>query len=214
VEAAIDRLVRERPGLFNLQEESGAGQYRVLEPDAYLDGVIANLRAAGYCAERTVDRERLRLKSSNAFSEEWDIITARGFIRRDRHAYEETCQPAVFPVAPESLIAFVRTVLFSFECEDGVVAPAHTLGQIPLACTGWVTATPKQRNGLPVPAWIHGPDIEWELREGEDVVRVGPDPRFGNAFNKMLYPTGDIGSFVLCATILGKTGCLSGRTIP
>jgi hypothetical protein len=49
VEAAIDRLVRERPELFNLQEEAGenTGQYRVLAADEYLDGVIANLRAAG-----------------------------------------------------------------------------------------------------------------------------------------------------------------------
>jgi hypothetical protein len=216
VEAALDRLVRERPELFNTQEEAGAdtAQYRVLDREKYLDGVVANLRAAGLCAERTVDLERVLVKSTNAFSEEWDVLTASGFMRRGSYSYRQTCEPAVFPLAPADLVAYVRTSFFSFECNPGVVAPLPGEGQLPLGCDGFVTASPKQRNGVNVPAWIHGSDIEWELRSGADVVRVEPDPRFGNPFNKVLRTTGTVGSFTLCATVLGKTGCLDGNTIP
>lgn len=76
-----------RPG-FNPQEEAGAntGQYRVLDRATYVDGVIANLRAAGLCAERAIDRERVLVKSGNAFSEERDILGSSGFIRRGSYA--------------------------------------------------------------------------------------------------------------------------------
>jgi hypothetical protein len=216
VEAAIDRLVRERPELFDTREEAGenTGQYRVLAGDEYIDGLVANLRAAGLCAERTVDRERVVAKSTNAFSEEWDVLTSNGFIRRGRNAYRGTCEPAVFPVEPQDLIAYVRTAFFSFECNAGVVAPSPLEGKLPLGCDGFVTATPKLQNGTSVPASIHGTEIAWELRDGHDVVRVEPDPRFSNPFNKILRPTGLVGGFVLCATVLGKEGCLNGRTIP
>jgi hypothetical protein len=216
MEAAIDRLVRERPELFNRQEEAGenTGQYRVLAANDYLDGLIANLRAAGLCAERTLDRERIVVKSTNAFSEEWDVLSSSGFVRRGSYSYRHTCSPAVFPVEPQDLIAYVRTAFFSFECNSGVVAPSPLKGRLLLGCDGFVTATPKQRNHDDVPPWIHGTEIEWELRDGEDVVRVEPDHRFSNPFNKILRPTGEVGGFVLCATVLGKEGCLNGRTIP
>jgi hypothetical protein len=216
MEAAIDRLVRERPELFNKEEEAGenTGQYRVLDRDAYLDGLVDNLRAAGLCAERTLDRERIVAKNTNDFSEEWDVLTSSGFIRRGSRSYKHTCRPAAFPLEPEDVIAYVRTAFFSFECDPGIVAPRPIEGKLRLGCDGFVTATPKQRNGRDVPSWIHGPDIVWELREGHDVVRVEPDPRFSNPFNKILRTTGRLDGFVLCATVLGKQGCLNGRTIP
>jgi hypothetical protein len=216
VEAAIDRLVREKPQLFNLLEEAGedTGQYRVLAADEYLDGLIASLRAAGLCAERTLDRERLVVKSTNAFSEEWDVLSSSGFVRRGSYAYRQTCTPSVFPVDPQDIIAYVRTAFFSFECNPGIVAPHPREGKLRLGCDGFVTATPKQRNDDDVPSWIHGTEIEWELRDGDDVVRVEPDPRFANPFNKIVRPTGSVGGFVLCASVLGREGCLNGRTIP
>jgi hypothetical protein len=216
MEEAIDRIVRERPELFNTQEEAGTntGQYRVLDRDAYVDGVIANLRAAGFCAERTLDRERVLVKSTSAFSEEWDLLSSSGFVRRGSYSHRQTCEPAVFPVEAPDLVAYVRTAFFSFECDPGVAAPLPPEGKLRLGCDGFVTATPKQRNGTDVPSWIHGTGIEWELREGADVVQVVADPRFSNPFNKVLRTSGKVDGFVLCATVLGKTGCLNGRTIP
>jgi hypothetical protein len=118
LQAAIDRLVRDHPEIFNRADEDGAhsGQYLVLKSDEYLDGVISNLRAAGLCAERTMDRERIVAKITNDFSEEWDVITSRGYIRRGRGSYIQTCTPASFPIDPQDVIHYVRTVFFGFEC--------------------------------------------------------------------------------------------------
>jgi len=216
VEAAIDRLVKEQPGLFNTEEEAGegTGQYRVLDADRYVDGLIANLRTAGLCAERTLDLQRLGVKSGNSFSEEWDVLSASGFVRRTPSAYRTTCEPAAFPVDPADYIAYVRTAFFSFECDSGVVPPPPPDGRLPIHCDGYVTATPKLSSGRDVPPRIHGPDIRWELREGDNVVRVDDDWRYSNPFNKVLRTTGRPGGFILCATVLGKVGCLNGVVIP
>ena len=153
VDGAIDRLVRDRPELFNQQEESvaGSGQYRVLDQEAYVDGVLANLRGAGLCAGRSLDRERIQVKSTNAFSEDFDIGSSSRFIRRGGGAYRQTCTPAAFPIDAPDLIAYVRVSFFSFECNPGVVAPLPAEGKLPLGCDGFVTATPKQRDETDVP---------------------------------------------------------------
>jgi hypothetical protein len=217
IEKAIDALVQRRPELFNKQEEAGANtrQYRVLDRDAYLNGVVDELRAAGHCAERSLDLERVLVKNTNSFSEEWDILTASGFIRRGSRAYQSTCTPAVFPVDPADYIAYVRTHLWGYECLSGITPPTPSERRIPIGCDGRVTATPKLRNGRDVPPRIHGPDVRWMHLEGHDVVRLDVDPRFpDNPFDKVLITSGKIGSFHVCATVQGKTGCLRGQTIP
>ena len=102
VTRAIDELVAQQPALFNRAEEAGAGtgQFRVLDKQAYLEGVVAHLTASGYCAQRDPDdygQERLQVKSENGFSESFDVLTAAGFIRRGG-SYLESCTPASFPV--------------------------------------------------------------------------------------------------------------------
>lgn len=216
VEGAIDRLVRDRPELFNLQEESvaGTGQYRVLDKEAYVDGVLANLRAAGMCAGRSLDLELVQVKSTNATSEDFDIWSSSGFIRRGGAAYRQTCTPAAFPLEARDIISYVRVVLWGFDCNPGVTPPHPQEAQVPLGCDGFATATPKQRNGQDVPSWIHGSDIRWELREGHDVVSAEPDSSYLNPFNRILYPKGKVGRLYLCATVQGVEGCLYGQTIP
>ncbi len=99
---AMDELVKAKLEIFDETDEAGAGtgQYRVLQKDAYLDGLVANLTAAGYCAQRDPDDhayERLQVKGENAFSESFDVLTSGGFMRR-AGSYLETCSPASFPV--------------------------------------------------------------------------------------------------------------------
>src|SRR5216684_2646806 len=50
IEAAIDLLVAQKPEIFNLNDQISAGSYRVLDVDAYYEGVVRNLQAAGFCA--------------------------------------------------------------------------------------------------------------------------------------------------------------------
>lgn len=101
VAGAMDLLVKQRPQVFDTSDESGsgAGQYRVLDTEAYLDGVVANLAAAGFCAQRDPDDysyERILAKNENGFSETFDVLSGTGFMRRS--GYVETCTPASFPV--------------------------------------------------------------------------------------------------------------------
>ena len=182
IEKAIDRLVLARPELFNKQEQASPNtrQYRVLDPAAYLDGVVEELRALDLCAERSLlEPEQVVVKSTNGFSEEWDVLTSSNFIRRGTGAYQSTCTPASFPVAPADYIAYVRTHLWHYECfTPGVTPPTPGERKIPIGCDGRVTATPKLHDGHDVPSWIHGPDVQWDHREGLDIVRLDTDPRF------------------------------------
>lgn len=214
VQGVLDGLVRRQPELFDLEDESGegTGQYRVHDRQAYLNAVVAELRALGFCAQRAFDRETIQVKDSNDLSEDFDVITSRGYIRRN--AYLTTCRPASFPVEPGELIARVRVAFWGFDCNPGVVVPSNLARELPRDCDGSVTATPKDRDGVDVPLAIHGPDIQWELRRGADVVSVLPDPRFPNPFNVMLRPKGPIDSFHLCATVQGVEGCLAGTVTP
>jgi hypothetical protein len=109
VTSAMDLLVQQQPALFDMTDEAGSGtrQYRVLAREAYLDGLVARLRAAGYCAQRDPDDytyERLQVKSENGFSEAFDVLTGTGFMRRG--GYVTTCTPASFPVERGDLPAF------------------------------------------------------------------------------------------------------------
>jgi len=102
VQGAIDLLVSQRPELFDTRDEAvvGSGQYRVLDREAYLGGVVANLRAAGLCAQRDPDDynyERIDVKADNDRSEAYDILLGSGHIRRGE-THRETCTPAAFPV--------------------------------------------------------------------------------------------------------------------
>jgi hypothetical protein len=102
VTGAMEQLVRQSPQIFDKADEAGAGtgQFRVLDKEAYLSGLVANLTAGGYCAERDpgdYTLERLLVKNENGFSEAFDVLTSQGFMRR-AGSYLETCTPASFPV--------------------------------------------------------------------------------------------------------------------
>jgi hypothetical protein len=62
--------------------------------DGYLNGVIKQLNKQGVCA--LYDGEEMAVKSSNNFSEQWDILLASGHIRRGAGAYRGVCRPAIF----------------------------------------------------------------------------------------------------------------------
>ena len=103
METAMDLLVQQKPQLFDLNDEVAAGTraYKVLDKEKYLDGLVANLRAAGLCSERDADDallETIRVKRSGDFSEDYDVLLASGHMRRGAGAYRQTCSPSSFPV--------------------------------------------------------------------------------------------------------------------
>jgi hypothetical protein len=100
--SAIDTIVAQQPQIFDKTQEAGTGtgQYKVLDKEAYLNGIVRILQANGYCSERDPDDgayERILIKNENGFSENFDILTESGNLRRNG-IYFETCTPANFPV--------------------------------------------------------------------------------------------------------------------
>ena len=103
METAMDLLIQQKPQVFDLNDEYAPGTraYKVLDREGYMDGIVANLRAAGLCSERDPDDallETIRLKRSADFSEDYDVLLASGHMRRGAGAYRRTCNPSSFPV--------------------------------------------------------------------------------------------------------------------
>jgi hypothetical protein len=95
VESAMDQLAREEPSLFDQRRTRGCGNcYLVLNPTRYVN------RMAELMAERSLcghyDGEELAVKESNAFNDQYDILTSDMFIRRQGGSYRSTCYPAWF----------------------------------------------------------------------------------------------------------------------
>lgn len=210
VEAAIDKAVRDHPSYFDTSDQPVAGSYRVLDNDGYVNAVASNLESAGFCVNRKDDV--LQLKNTNDFSEDYDILTARGYIFRGTRSYQATCTPANFPIEGSDAIKFIFVGYFGIACRDGVPAPGWSDGILPLKCTGAITATPKDWDGKDVPLEVHGPDIDWWISEGDGVVELGVQSA-NEPFNRILFPV-SVGFFKVCATVLDKTGCMRGQVVP
>lgn len=102
--ASMDQMLVESPQLFDRTDEAppiGAGNYRVLDNDGYLNGLIAKLQAAGLCAQRDPDDaslEQIQVKNENGFSENFDVLLGTGYMWHNGASYRATCTPASFPV--------------------------------------------------------------------------------------------------------------------
>jgi hypothetical protein len=86
VDAAIAQIQHDQPGLF-----SGD---RVLNPTAYVQGVAQILAQRGFCAQQGAPEDEVAVKSSNGFSEQFDILFSNGGVRTG--GYTVTCRPARF----------------------------------------------------------------------------------------------------------------------
>jgi hypothetical protein len=206
VEGAIDRLVAQRPDLFNMGDLNGPNGYKILNIPAYLQGVADQLVAVSYCAESNGDT--LQVKNSQEVSEEYDIVLGTGHIRRGAGTYRESCSPAAFPLSAEELIAYVRVHFFSIRCEPGITVPSNGDNKLPLGCTGFITATPKTKDNLDVPEQLIGKRIEWTLEQEGEVVRLHDWP--DQPFNKTAVGIKP-GHWNLCATVKGFQGCQFGE---
>ena len=95
VERSIDGLAQQHPELFNFNDiQSGTDWFKVLDVQGYIDGMIAQMLAKGYCA--MWDGEELVVKRENRFTDHFDILTGDNHVRRGGGAYRVTCYPAAF----------------------------------------------------------------------------------------------------------------------
>ncbi|PYQ21367.1 MAG: hypothetical protein DMF79_08310, partial [Acidobacteria bacterium] len=97
-------------------------------------------------------------------------------------------------------------------CVGGATAPPTYENLIPIACDAVITATPKDKDGVNVPWWLHSMNVEFWVRDGEgNVIVLGDVP--DEPFNKWLYPKG-VGSFSVCAAVDGRQTCMNAKVIP
>ena len=210
VNAAIDRLAEHHPEYFDLTNTAGPGEWRVLQPHAYLGGLVDELRTAGFCAE-TDQSSIVSVKSSNDLSEDYNVLLPTDHVQRGNRLYAQTCRPASFPVDPTEAIAYVRVHFYSVNCPDGMTAPRNGADELPLGCRGFLTATPKQRNNLDVPVHIVANDITWWMAKGADKIEVHDYPDH-NDFNKILVPR-NVGAYQICASSHGVVGCQDAEVL-
>jgi hypothetical protein len=211
VDAAINKLVQDRPSLFNTNNPPSAGGYLVYDSDAFYNGVIDNLVADGLCAQRDyLDRDKLSVKEDNSYNEVYDILTTQNRIRRGPVTYQKTCTPANFPLTADQAVASVSVSFFRYtECAN--LTPPHN--SIAMGCRGTITATPRDAQGNKLPMDLHSHDITWFVRYGEGTTIVTSPAPDGVSFNLVII-TRDVGEFSVCATVGSMTGCLNGHVIP
>jgi len=209
IEAAIDQVVAAQPGIFDLDAQMGAGGFRVLDEPAYFQAMQTTLAGMGICSQAEKAGTNLTVKNTNDLDETYAILNSKGFVRRGWGSYILSCIPSGFPLSPEDQFSYVRTAFFGYQCAAGVVTPVPASGELPVVCSGIVTATPKDANGVNTPPSIHGYDVSWRLRSGDASVSAYP-ALDGNIFNYIIQAKA-VGTFSLCATVGGKEGCLNGR---
>jgi hypothetical protein len=94
VEAALDAVTERFPELFDFNDTKCGNCYLVKDPRRYVDEVIKQLNRQGLCTDGV--REELGIKSSNDFSEQYDIVLASEHMRRAPSSYRGVCRPAIF----------------------------------------------------------------------------------------------------------------------
>ena len=214
VDAAIDRVVAAHPEYFVLNEEQGQGssQYRVRDAEGFIQAVLVVLQGQGMCAFRIPESNAIQVKRSNDLSEDYELVSGRGYIHRGTSACLRSCTPANFPLDVGDPVARIFVGIFRFRCVDGVTAPPTYENLIPIACDAVITATPKDKDGQNVPWWLHHMNVEFWIRNGEgNVVVIGDVP--DQPFNKWIYPKG-VGAFSVCAAVDGRQTCMNAQVIP
>jgi len=96
VEKAIDVAIRQHPEMINTHRARGCPTcWQVLDTHNFPEEVGRNLQQMGLCT--TYDGEELAVKNTNAFNDQYDILLAEGFLRREATgSYRATCRPAWF----------------------------------------------------------------------------------------------------------------------
>jgi len=95
VAAAIEKIQKDKPELFDFTDiQPGTDWPRVLDLDAYLQGIVQILVTNGYCAQ--VQEEVQVKRGSNTFSEQYKVDYSHKYIRTGQGIYRSSCYPAAF----------------------------------------------------------------------------------------------------------------------
>ncbi len=91
LQTAIAQVRSQQPEIF----QDAGGNTLVVSPGRFLVGVIDNLDRMGLCAG--FDTEEIQVTNEASFSDQYHLLTSRGFLRTDPSIYRATCHPAALP---------------------------------------------------------------------------------------------------------------------
>ncbi|HXK10971.1 MAG TPA: hypothetical protein VMT70_15085 [Vicinamibacteria bacterium] len=94
VDAAITKATQIHPEYFDFGRTNCGNCYYVTNVDGYVATVQQVLAGQGACSYW--DGEELAVKTTNAFSEQFDILVSSGYIRRGPNSYRGDCMPSWF----------------------------------------------------------------------------------------------------------------------
>ena len=95
INEAIAEVENEVPELFDFNDWQGGLSYRVTDRRRYHDEVVLRLEKMGFCA--VFDGEEVGIKrDTNAFNEQYQVMTSLGYVRWGAGAYRSTCFPSWF----------------------------------------------------------------------------------------------------------------------
>jgi hypothetical protein len=94
--AAIERVQKEKPDLFDFAERSPQGWPRVTDMVAYENAVVSVLANQGLCGRLDGKGEEITIKRTNEFTEHFDINYQDKFVRLGSGIYRGACYPAAF----------------------------------------------------------------------------------------------------------------------
>jgi hypothetical protein len=89
VESAYDTLIDEHPNWFT---RDGGVYFVKIDDMDWAWAVVDAIRRKGYCAG--IYAEEVSVRTSRAYSENFDVLISTGAIRRGEGAYRSTCYPA------------------------------------------------------------------------------------------------------------------------
>lgn len=92
VNAAIDRTLDGRPQLFDFADNIEGTAFKVKDKKGYIAAVTEELNKLGFCVAESPEELGIK-KDTNAFNEQWNIISSDDRVRRK---YVTTCYPAAF----------------------------------------------------------------------------------------------------------------------
>jgi hypothetical protein len=94
VDAAIQKLLTEQKQLFDFNDVKQDGWPRVVNKDAYTQGIAQYLSSQGLCAR--FDGREMQVKNTNDFNEQYAVLYSETWVRRGTGSFRGSCYPSSF----------------------------------------------------------------------------------------------------------------------
>ena len=94
IKAAIDKLLKDQPRLFDFTDTRRDNWPRVVNLDGYTQGIAKFLTDQGLCAR--FDGKEMAVKETNDYNDQYAVLLSETWIRRGTGIYRGSCYPSSF----------------------------------------------------------------------------------------------------------------------